>query len=119
MRKEKYHIGAQPITRHGHYIMPDNRLMRLFTSYAILRMDPPDGCKGGFTMTERIDARGLSCPQPVVLTRNKMKELGKGIFEVIVETGTSRDNITRLAQYEGWGIKVKEEGDEFRIILSR
>ena len=70
-------------------------------------------------MTERIDARGFSCPQPVVLTRNKMKELGKGTFEVIVETGTSRDNITRLAQHEGWAIEIKQEGDEFRLILSR
>jgi TusA-related sulfurtransferase len=70
-------------------------------------------------MTERIDARGLSCPQPVVLTKNKMKEIGKGTFEVIVETGTSRDNITRLANYEGWNIKVKEESDEFILTLSK
>ena len=70
-------------------------------------------------MTERIDARGLSCPQPVVLTKNKMKEIGKGTFEVIVETGTSRDNITRLANNEGWNIKVQEEGDEFILTLSK
>ena len=70
-------------------------------------------------MTERIDARGLSCPQPVVLTKNKMKEIGQGTFEVIVETGTSRDNITRLANYEGWNINVKEEGDEFILTLSK
>ena len=70
-------------------------------------------------MTEQIDARGLSCPQPVVLTKNKMKEIGKGTFEVIVETGTSRDNITRLANYEGWNIKVQEEDGEFILTLSK
>lgn len=70
-------------------------------------------------MSERVDARGLSCPQPVVLTRNKMKEMGRGIFEVIVETGTSRDNIIRLANHEGWNIEVKEEGDEYILILSK
>ena len=70
-------------------------------------------------MTERIDARGLSCPQPVVLTKNRMKEVGKGTFEVIVDTGTSRDNITRLANHEGWKIEVKKEGDEFILILSK
>ncbi len=68
-------------------------------------------------MGEKIDARGLSCPQPVVLTRKKMKELGTGNFEVIVETGTSRDNISRLAEHEGWTIKVKEEGDELLLFL--
>ena len=70
-------------------------------------------------MTERVDARGLSCPQPVVLTRNKMKELVQGRFEVVVDTGTSRYNITRLADCEGWHIEVKEQGDEFLIILNK
>ena len=70
-------------------------------------------------MTERVDARGLSCPQPVVLTRNKMKEMGKGTFAVIVDTGTSRDNITRLATHEGWNIEVKEDGDEFILTLNK
>lgn len=70
-------------------------------------------------MTERVDARGLSCPQPVVLTRKKMKEMGRGTFEVLVETGTSRDNITRLANHEGWNIEVKEDGDEFILILNK
>ncbi len=71
-------------------------------------------------MDKRIDARGLSCPQPVVLTRNKMMELGKGVFEVIVDTGTSRDNISRLAAHEGWKIKIKkDEGDQFLLTLSK
>ena len=70
-------------------------------------------------MAQVVDARGLSCPRPVVLTRNKMKEMEKGTFEVLVETGTSRDNISRLARHEGWDIRVKEEGDEFRLILSK
>ena len=70
-------------------------------------------------MADRVDARGLSCPQPVVMTRNKMIEMGKGTFEVIVDTGTSRDNISRLADHEGWNIDVKEEGDEFLLALKK
>ncbi|MBN2372971.1 sulfurtransferase TusA family protein [bacterium] len=70
-------------------------------------------------MINKVDARGLSCPQPVVLTRNKMKELGRGTFEVIVDTGTSRDNISRLAEHEGWKIECKEEGDEFILTLKK
>lgn len=70
-------------------------------------------------MSDRVDARGLSCPQPVVLTRNKMEEMGKGTFEVLVDTGTSRDNISRLAGNAGWSISVKEEGDEFVLTLRK
>ncbi|MGA1823553.1 MAG: hypothetical protein ACMUIP_02740 [bacterium] len=39
-----------------------------------------------------------------------MKELGDGMFEVVVDTGTARDNITRLAGYEGWNINIRERG---------
>ncbi|MGA1869285.1 MAG: sulfurtransferase TusA family protein [bacterium] len=70
-------------------------------------------------MSERIDARGLSCPQPIVLTRNRMKEKGQGIFEVIVDTASSRDNIARLADNEGWNISEKIMGDEFYLTLIR
>ena len=70
-------------------------------------------------MIDRIDARGFSCPQPVVLTRNKMKQMGQGTFEVIVETGTSRDNISRLAKNEGWDIEVIGQGSEFLLTLKK
>ena len=70
-------------------------------------------------MIDRLDVRGFSCPQPVVLTRKKIKLMGKGSFEVIVDTGTSRDNITRLAKNEGWDIKVSEQGNEFLLTLTR
>ena len=70
-------------------------------------------------MSERLDARGFSCPQPIVLTRNKMKQMGEGTFEVIVETGTSRDNICRLAKNEGWEVEVSKQGNEFVLTLTR
>lgn len=70
-------------------------------------------------MSIQIDVRGLSCPQPVVLTREKIKELGSGSLEVLVDTGTSRDNISRLARHEGWDIEVVERGDEFLLRLKK
>ena len=70
-------------------------------------------------MSARIDARGLSCPTPVVQTINMIKKGEYSIFEVIVDTGTSRDNITRLANNEGWDIEVKEESGDFVLILTK
>ena len=70
-------------------------------------------------MDDRLDVRGFSCPQPVVLTRNKMKQMGRGTFEVIAETGTSRDNICRLAKNEGWEVEVTEQGNEFLLTLKK
>ena len=70
-------------------------------------------------MNERIDARGLSCPQPVVITRSKMDEIGQGEFEVIVDTATSRDNITRMSEKKGWTVDVKEDGDDFILTIKK
>jgi len=70
-------------------------------------------------MTEKIDARGLSCPQPVILTDKKMKELRKGVFEVLVDTDTSMENISRLASQSGWSVDVKRVDDEFHLLLKR
>jgi len=55
---------------------------------------------------ERIDARGLSCPQPVVLTKSFIDTPGAGELEITVDTGTARDTITRLAGRCGWAVAV-------------
>jgi TusA-related sulfurtransferase len=44
-------------------------------------------------MSEQIDARGLSCPQPVLLTLEKIKTMGAGQLEVLVDTEASRENV--------------------------
>jgi TusA-related sulfurtransferase len=70
-------------------------------------------------MTQRIDARGLSCPQPVVVTNSHMQKIGSGAFEVLVDTGTARDNIARLAASNGWSLEVRQEGEDFVLALKK
>jgi tRNA 2-thiouridine synthesizing protein A len=71
------------------------------------------------TMTTKIDARGLSCPQPVILTHKKIEDMAKGVIEVLVDTETSRENVSRLAQRAGWTVETKKEGDNYSLILSK
>jgi len=67
---------------------------------------------------ETVDARGLSCPQPVLMVMEKMKSLSKGEIVVMVDTDTSKENIVRAAQSQGWQVKeIISEGIEYRIIL--
>ncbi|OIP72832.1 hypothetical protein AUK42_01785 [Candidatus Atribacteria bacterium CG2_30_33_13] len=70
-------------------------------------------------MNQSIDVRGLSCPLPVVAVRNKLLEMKKGILEVLVDTGTSKDNITRMATNTDWKVEIKEEGEEYLLTISR
>ncbi len=67
-----------------------------------------------------IDARGLSCPQPVIMAMAKMKEMESGEFSVLVDTETSRENVSRTAQSRGWRIKdVASEDNGCRLTLSK
>ncbi len=67
-----------------------------------------------------VDARGLSCPQPIIATRRVLIGRAAGVIRVLVDTGTQRDNIARLAAREGWRSVVEPTPDEgFRITLTR
>lgn len=70
-------------------------------------------------MSEQVDARGLSCPQPVVITRKKMDKIGKGTIEVQVDTATSKDNIERMATNQGWQVEIQEKEGEFLLTLTK
>jgi tRNA 2-thiouridine synthesizing protein A len=71
-------------------------------------------------MEKTVDARGLSCPQPVLMTLNQIKQSGKGRIEVIVDTETSRENVTRAAESQGWRVEnIHPEGDVYKIEISK
>lgn len=67
-----------------------------------------------------VDARGLSCPQPVLLALGEMKKLGKGSLEILVDTDTSVENVTRAAESQGWNVKdIHPEGVGYRMIVEK
>ena len=67
---------------------------------------------------ELIDARGLSCPQPVLLTK-KALDKGGAAYEVLVDNGTAKENVTRFAQNAGYEVSVAEDGDDYRLTLTK
>jgi tRNA 2-thiouridine synthesizing protein A len=69
---------------------------------------------------ETVDARGLSCPEPVMLANKAIKKLSKGTIEVLVDSGTARDNVSRLGKNSGWVVTVEEQPDgSHRIVLKK
>lgn len=67
-----------------------------------------------------VDARGLSCPQPVLMAMDEMKKTGQGEIVVLVDTDTSKENVSRAAQSQGWQTKdVAPEGEGYRITLKK
>jgi TusA-related sulfurtransferase len=67
-----------------------------------------------------LDARGLSCPQPPMLTQEALQKMGKGTLEVLVDSSTARENVSRLARNSGWNFTVEDQPDgSYRIILKK
>jgi len=71
-------------------------------------------------MSVIVDARGLSCPQPVLLTVNEIKKIKKGEIVVLVDTDTSKENVSRIAVSQGWTLKgVEPDGTGYRISIAK
>ncbi len=71
-------------------------------------------------MERNVDARGLSCPQPVLMAMQAMRAAGSGEFEVFVDNEASRENVARAARSQGWDVRVDElDSGEFRLSLAK
>ena len=68
-------------------------------------------------MSQKVDARGLSCPQPVLLAK-KAIEKGEFPIEVLVDTVTSCENVRRMAESRNKQVKVEESEDEFLLMIT-
>jgi selenium metabolism protein YedF len=72
-------------------------------------------------MTERIvDARGLSCPAPVLETRKALADAAVTELAVLVDNAGSAENVARMARNMGCEVLLEDEGDGLiRLRLSR
>ena len=66
-----------------------------------------------------VDARGLSCPEPVIRTNMALGSLGGGRVDILVDTVTARENVSRYARSQGWTAEAAEEDDHFRVALKK
>jgi len=71
-------------------------------------------------MTITIDARGLSCPQPVLMFLEAVKSPGDKEFEVLVDTEASKENVSRAAESQNCRVTdIQETGDEYHLTIAR
>ena len=60
-----------------------------------------------------VDARGLSCPEPVIRTKNALAS-GEKAYNV-----TARENVSRFAMHQGYQVSWKEDGEDFILTLEK
>jgi selenium metabolism protein YedF len=70
-------------------------------------------------MSIKVDARGLNCPQPVILTKRAMDEnAGEDIITLVNNTG-ALENVCKLAKSQGYDYSVENNGQDNCITMTK
>mgnify|MGYP002801153183 CR=1 FL=1 len=66
-----------------------------------------------------VDARGYSCPMPVVMVQKAVKGKDPDTLEVLVDNQCSVENVTRFAKNSGYQVTVSDYDGDFKLILKK
>jgi len=66
-----------------------------------------------------VDARGHSCPIPVVMVQKAVKADQPATLDVLVDNKCSVENVTRFAEGQGYKVAVEADGEDFKLTLSK
>ena len=65
-----------------------------------------------------VDARGYSCPEPVIMLRKAMASK-EAAYTVLVGNAASKENVTRYAEHEGYTVSISEADGEYTLNLKK
>ena len=65
-----------------------------------------------------IDCRGLSCPEPVILTKKAIKDNPESI-DVLVDQRAPLENVSRFLRAMKYNVTSQEEGGQWRISATK
>lgn len=68
-------------------------------------------------MELKIDARGLSCPKPVIETKKALDSVSEGNIITIVDNAVARENVSKLARSLNLHFSVTEAGTDYEISI--
>ena len=66
----------------------------------------------------QVDARGLSCPEPVMLTMKQI-EKNENEIEVLLNSTCSIENVTKFAKSKKYNVEQKKSDDYTSLILTK
>ena len=65
-----------------------------------------------------LDARGLSCPGPVVMIKKAMASK-EDKYQIIVDNNTAKENITRFVAHQGYNVSVTEKDGDITLDITK
>ena len=70
-------------------------------------------------MNKNIDARGMDCPKPVIMTKKELDKLKDGSLTTIVDNDVARENVSKLAEGMGYKFHVDEKDGDFYVKIDK
>ena len=68
-------------------------------------------------MPKVVDCRGLSCPQPVIETKQALEKIDR--VTIIVDNLAARDNVARFGKSQGSKVAIDEKKDGIYITIEK
>ena len=66
-----------------------------------------------------VDARGFSCPVPLLMVQEEIKKNDPAQLEVLIDAPCAVENIQRFAFHNGYRFEAVENGDEWTLKLTK
>ena len=67
----------------------------------------------------KVNAIGQTCPIPVIMTKNALKEIAEGLIEVSIDNKISKENIEKFSKEMGFSFTTREENGLFFIQINK
>ena len=64
-----------------------------------------------------LDARGLSCPEPVIMLRKALA--GGEPCQMLVDNHAAKENTSRYGKSQGYQVAVQEQGSEYTLTFTK
>ena len=64
----------------------------------------------------KIDARGLSCPAPVLETKAAVESRHPKHIEVLVDNEPARQNVARFLESKGYQTQMEQDGGLYTVV---
>lgn len=70
-------------------------------------------------MPNIVDARGRSCPEPVIMTKKAIENFNGEEIRVLVDSMVAVENIKRFATNKGYKVDVEDNSTEFSLNIRK
>jgi len=70
-------------------------------------------------MEKTVDARGLMCPQPLLMSKRELTKLEQGRIIVLVDNAVTAGNIVAWAEAEGFLAETERRGGDHAVTVDK